>query len=341
MPPLPQRYNDAFRGWPVRPHNRQHPVRGSFLDPRPDPRARRHLPHRRRHRRPRRPARARRAGGADAPGLRDRGRRRRAGDAARGLRQRPRRALRLRTRRRARLARRACDRRAADRLDLPRLVAPAPERVVLPGRRQPHPRQPAAAGREAEAVRATRPPPVIDEVRFYTPARAALAAPARGERRARLPPAGRRLDKTRLSGIVDVRARVQRPAVVHRLVPRACRRSPPRITPTGSGSLLVERRSGRVVLPAHRLHLADRAARSPPASTTRPGRSRTSPRKVCLRGRGGALRRRLLVPTLPAPLLEHDPAPQRPLPPRRPTRGTPPATAPARTSRSGSTTHAL
>jgi hypothetical protein len=32
-----QSYNDAFRGWPVRPHNRQHPVRGSFLDPRPDP----------------------------------------------------------------------------------------------------------------------------------------------------------------------------------------------------------------------------------------------------------------------------------------------------------------
>jgi hypothetical protein len=39
VPPLPldQRYNDAFRGWPVRPHDRQHPIRGSFLDPRPDP----------------------------------------------------------------------------------------------------------------------------------------------------------------------------------------------------------------------------------------------------------------------------------------------------------------
>ena len=32
-----QVYNDAWRGWPVRPHNRQHPIRGSFLDPRPDP----------------------------------------------------------------------------------------------------------------------------------------------------------------------------------------------------------------------------------------------------------------------------------------------------------------
>jgi hypothetical protein len=34
---VPQVYNDAFRGWPVRPQHRQHPVRGSFLDPRPDP----------------------------------------------------------------------------------------------------------------------------------------------------------------------------------------------------------------------------------------------------------------------------------------------------------------
>jgi len=34
---LPQTYNDEWRGWPVRPHNEQHPIRGSFLDPRPDP----------------------------------------------------------------------------------------------------------------------------------------------------------------------------------------------------------------------------------------------------------------------------------------------------------------
>jgi hypothetical protein len=34
---LPQTYNDTWRGWPVRPHDRQHPIRGSFLDPRPDP----------------------------------------------------------------------------------------------------------------------------------------------------------------------------------------------------------------------------------------------------------------------------------------------------------------
>jgi len=32
----PQTYNDAWRGWPVLPLDRQHPIRGSFLDPRPD-----------------------------------------------------------------------------------------------------------------------------------------------------------------------------------------------------------------------------------------------------------------------------------------------------------------
>ena len=31
-----QVYNDSWRGWPVRPHDEQHPIRGAFLDPRPD-----------------------------------------------------------------------------------------------------------------------------------------------------------------------------------------------------------------------------------------------------------------------------------------------------------------
>ena len=34
---LPQTYDDDWRGWPVRPHDRPHPIRGAFLDPRPDP----------------------------------------------------------------------------------------------------------------------------------------------------------------------------------------------------------------------------------------------------------------------------------------------------------------
>ncbi len=33
-----QAYNDSWRGWPVLPLHGQHPIRGSFLDPRPDPR---------------------------------------------------------------------------------------------------------------------------------------------------------------------------------------------------------------------------------------------------------------------------------------------------------------
>jgi hypothetical protein len=33
-----QSYNDTYRGWPVTPLHQQHPIRGSFLDPRPDPR---------------------------------------------------------------------------------------------------------------------------------------------------------------------------------------------------------------------------------------------------------------------------------------------------------------
>jgi hypothetical protein len=32
-----QAYSDAWRGWPVQPLHRPHPIRGSFLDPRPDP----------------------------------------------------------------------------------------------------------------------------------------------------------------------------------------------------------------------------------------------------------------------------------------------------------------
>ena len=31
-----QSYNDSYSGWPVTPVKRQHPIRGSFLDPRPD-----------------------------------------------------------------------------------------------------------------------------------------------------------------------------------------------------------------------------------------------------------------------------------------------------------------
>ena len=32
-----QTYNDAYRGWPVAPLDQPHPIRGAFMDPRPDP----------------------------------------------------------------------------------------------------------------------------------------------------------------------------------------------------------------------------------------------------------------------------------------------------------------
>jgi hypothetical protein len=36
MPPeVRRRYADSYRGWPVAPRTKQHPIRGSFLDPRP------------------------------------------------------------------------------------------------------------------------------------------------------------------------------------------------------------------------------------------------------------------------------------------------------------------
>ena len=34
--PVPQRYGDAYLGWPIAPVRRQHPIRSTFLDPRAD-----------------------------------------------------------------------------------------------------------------------------------------------------------------------------------------------------------------------------------------------------------------------------------------------------------------
>jgi hypothetical protein len=88
-------------------------------------------------------------------------------------------------------------------------------------------------------------PPVIHEVRFYTP-----AEPRWGRRvgnAARLPQAGRRLDRARLAGVVDVRVRVSDPQSFvgwFRDVPAlAAPHHPYRV-----GLLLVDRASGRVVL---------------------------------------------------------------------------------------------
>ena len=182
MPPFPQRYNDGFRGWPVRPHNRQHPVRGSFLDPRPDPEQggiyhtgvdiavrddhpEQGAPVGRTHR-----VYAIEGGvveQATPPGV--------CGDA-------PRRPLRLRTRRRPRRGRRARPCRSADRLDLPGLVASPRDGVVLQGRWWPSPAlstpfvRPASSSRSSTG--ATRDP----RGALLHPSRTALGQARRGTR---------------------------------------------------------------------------------------------------------------------------------------------------------------
>ena len=88
-------------------------------------------------------------------------------------------------------------------------------------------------------------PPVIHDVRFYTPATPTWGRRVTGV--AQLPPAGRRLDKSRLTGIVDIRARVSDPQSFSgwfRNVPLlAASHHPFRL-----GLLLIERASERVVL---------------------------------------------------------------------------------------------
>ena len=88
-------------------------------------------------------------------------------------------------------------------------------------------------------------PPVIDDVRFYTPATPTWSRRVTGV--AQLPPAGKRLDKSRLAGIVDIRARVRDPQSFigwFKQVPLlAAPHHPYRL-----GLLLIERPSERVVL---------------------------------------------------------------------------------------------
>jgi len=88
-------------------------------------------------------------------------------------------------------------------------------------------------------------PPIIHDVRFYTPATPTWGRRVTGV--AQLPPAGQRLDKSRLTGIVDIRARVSDPQSFQgffRDVPLlAAPHHPYRI-----GLLLIARPSERVVL---------------------------------------------------------------------------------------------
>ena len=244
MPPIVQRYNDAFRGWPVRPHDRQHPVRGSFLDPRPDPklgavyhtgvdvavrddRPEPGAPRDRTHR-----VYAIEGGvveQATAPGV--------CGNVRVGH-----------------FGYGHVDARVSvgDRVRAGQLIGwtcrgwwhlHLTEWIFEPGgrRRLVNPLRPAGKLKPF----ADKAPPVIHEVRFHLPAE------PRWTRRAGtfavLPHAGRRLDRTRLAGIVDVRAHVSDPQSFigwFRDVPElAAPHHPYRL-----GLLLVDRRSERIVL---------------------------------------------------------------------------------------------
>ena len=242
MPPLEQRYNDAFRGWPVRPLDRQHPIRGAFLDPRPDPavgavyhtgvdiavrddRPERGAPEGRTHR-----VYAIEGGTveeATAPGYCGNVRVGHFGyghvDAVVKVGQRVRAGQHIGW---------TC--RDWWHLHLTEWVFVGEERLLV------NPLRPAG---KLKPFRDTA-PPVIHDVRFHAP-----AEPAWGRRFrsfAVLPHAGRRLDRTRLAGLVDVRARISDPQSFSgwfRDVPElAAPHHPYRV-----GLLIVDPRRGRVV----------------------------------------------------------------------------------------------
>ena len=220
----------------------------------------------------------------------------------------------------------------AHRLDVPGLLARPPDRVLfVPGRGRFD--QPAAPRRKAAPVRRPR-PPAIREIRY-----AALATP-RWTRRprttvAKLPQAGRRLNKAALTGKVDVRVRVHDPqsyigwfsdlphlAAPHHPVPavgddREPGREPRRAAARGvRAEQMLDQPAGPALRAGHRAEPArERLHALPPLDP---------------------VRRRLLVPALPAPVLGHDAPPGRALPAPGPRlgRGRQPRARPTRSSRS-------
>jgi hypothetical protein len=282
MPPFPQRYNDSFRGWPVRPHDRQHPVRGSFLDPRPDPQigAVYHtgIDVAVRDDRPERGAPANRThrvfaieGGvvehATPPGV--------CGNVRVGhfgyghVDARVSAGERVRA---GQLIGWTC--RGWWHLHLTEwFFAPDGRRLLL------NPLRPAGKVKPYSDTA----PPVIHDVRFYTPAEPPWRR--RADSVVWLPGAGRRLNRTRLSGIVDIRARVSDPQSFigwfRELPALAAPHHPYRL-----GLLLVERASGRVVLRRTVfLSLTEPPFRA--AQHYAPGTDQNLSAKACLAGRVG------------------------------------------------------
>jgi len=244
MPPFEQRYNDDFRGWPVSPQHQQHPVRGTFLDPRPDPqlgaiyhtgvdvavrddRPERGAPAGRTHRvfaieggvvesatprGERGTVRIGHFGYGHVDARVSRGDRVQAGDMI------------------------GWTTKGSWHVHLTEFFLPGDGQRLLVNPLRP-------AGKLKPYVDTA--PPVIHEIRFYTPAEPAWGRRVTGV--AQLPQAGRRLDKTRLSGIVDVRAHVSDPQSFlgwFRDVPLlAAPHHPYRL-----GLLLVDRRNDQIVL---------------------------------------------------------------------------------------------
>jgi hypothetical protein len=281
--PLPvQRYDDAFRGWPVKPQNRQHPVRASFLDPRPDP-ALGAVYHTGvdvavRDDRPEQGAPAGRThrvlaieGGvvrqATPPGVCGNVRvghfgyghvdaRVAVGDRVRA----------------GQLLGWTC--RGWWHVHLTEWLDTDDGRTVLINPLRP--------GGKLKPYADTA-PPAIHEVRFYTPAEPRWSR--RAGNAAVLAQAGRRLDKTRLAGVVDVRARVSDPQSFigwFRDIPAlAAPHHPYRL-----GLLLVERASERVVL-RRTVFLAQTAPQLAAAQHYAPGTVQNLPAGLCLGGRSG------------------------------------------------------
>jgi hypothetical protein len=203
-----QNYNDAYHGWPVAPVDEPHPIRGSFMDPRPDPELG-----------------AIYHDGVDIAVRDDRPER----DAPAG-----------RTHRVFAIeggeVRAATARGERGLVDIGHFRYEHVEALVRVGQRV-EPGQPLGwtwkgswhvhlgewifrPGGDRILVNPLRPggkvrpylddaPPEIHEIRYYTPATPSWTR--RTANVARLPQAGRRLDKTRLSGTVDVRVHLDDP----------------------------------------------------------------------------------------------------------------------------------
>jgi hypothetical protein len=312
-----QTYNDAWRGWPVLPLHRPHPIRGSFLDPRPDPelgavyhdgvdiavrddRPEPGAPGGRTHK-----VYAIEGGrvlAATPPGVRglvDVGHfRYEHVDAlvARGAMVQPGQLI-------------GWTWRDTWHVHLGEFVFLGDGSRIVVNALRP-------GGKLHPYVDSA--PPVIDEIRYYAP-----ATPSWGRRPAnvaRLPQAGRRLDKRRLAGVVDVRARVHDPQSFigwfSKLPWLAAPHHPFRLRIT-----VTHVATGRVVHDRD-VFRAEQMLQLPGRSALR-ARNRTEPagERLHVTPSDDPLRRHLLVPTLPAPLLGHETAPKRPLPTLHPCLG--------------------